>query len=171
MPNSGHSLLVSAIILLSLLSEDSVRAQMPQRTSATYGDWTLSCAITSNAKKSCGLVQLARDKSAAVQIGIGRAAGEDGKIVFTVQTVANVWLPDGVTLTLGADGPTISAFFEWCSAGRCLANNNLNEFDVEKLRAQKDPARLSYKNAAHAEITIPVSFVGFNDAMEALQKQ
>lgn len=145
-------------------------AQMPQRTSATYGDWTLACALTAAGKRSCGVVQLVRGKALAAQIGIGRTAAEDRRMVFNVQTAANVWLPGGVRLTLG-DASTLSAYFEWCASGRCLADDNLTGSDVMKLRAEKDSARLSYKNAAQAEVTMPVSFIGFDDAMDAFEKQ
>ena len=162
---------LAAILPILFLASGAASAQTPQRTSATYGDWTVSCAIPANGSKSCGLIQLVKQGNvAAAQISLGRSS-KSGHFTATVQIAANVWLATGLKIAFADDTPALSAPFEWCLSVRCLAEFDLVEADVKKLRSQKEPARLVYKNALQADVMLPVTFVGFDDAMNALEKQ
>jgi hypothetical protein len=37
-------------------------------------------------------------------------------------------------------------------------------------RAKKQPGRIKYKNVPQTDVSIPVSFKGFNEALDAFQK-
>jgi invasion protein IalB len=65
----------------------------------------------------------------------------------------------------------LSAGFKWCITGRCLADADLSDVDIKHLRAQTVPGKIVYKTASQADVSIPVSFNGFSDALDALLKQ
>lgn len=150
-------------------------AQAQQRTMAIYGDWTLSCEIASGsgAGKSCGLVQVQKIKgqsTAISQIGIGRDAKTD-PLKISIEISPDAWMPSGVKLIASDNALALTALFKWCVSTRCLADGDLSDANIKTLRAQKDPGKLVYKTASQADVSIPVSFNGFTDALDALQKQ
>ena len=148
-------------------------AHAQQRTMAMYGDWTLSCAIASGTSKSCGLVQeqkLAGSTSPVSQIGIGRDIKTD-VFKISIQISADAWMPTGVKLIAGNNAPAVNAPFKWCVSTRCLAEADLSDADIKNLRAQKDAGKLVYKTASQADVSLPVSFSGFNEALDALQNE
>ncbi|HLH89998.1 MAG TPA: invasion associated locus B family protein [Xanthobacteraceae bacterium] len=169
--NSKRLMPLAAILAMLFLAPGAANAQTPQRTSATYGDWTLSCAVAANGSKSCGLIHLVKQGNvAAAQISFGRSS-KSGHFTATVQIAANVWLATGLKIAFADDTPALSAPFEWCLSVRCLAEFDLVEADVKRLRSQKEPARVVYKNALQTDMTLPMTFVGFDDAVNALEKQ
>jgi invasion protein IalB len=170
---SWHNARAASSLSAILLSASVAHAQ--DGTTALYGDWTLSCANspTSGASKSCGLVQVQKisGQSAAIsQIGIGRVAKND-PFRISVMIGADAWLPSGVRLVTNDNAPAITASFKWCTSTGCLADFDLSDADIGALRVQKDPANLVYKTASKVDVSIPVSFRGFNEAFEVLQKE
>lgn len=163
----------SSVLLLGLCWTYAY-AQTPQRTTATYADWTVSCSIAPNAgsKKTCAMVQsqTARGQSNPVsQVTIGQPTKNKSAIFF--QVPANVWLQGGVTLVTDEAEPQLVASFAWCVPTRCIAGTKLTDIDIKKLRVQKKPGRLVYKNASQVDVLIPVSFSGFSEAMDGLLKE
>jgi invasion protein IalB len=159
-----------ALAILLILGEGSALAQ--QRTMAIYGDWTVSCAIASGSGggKSCGLVQVQKLKEQTVsQIGIGRNTKND-PLKISIEISANAWVPTGVKLITSGGAPAITAAIKWCVSTRCLADADLSDADIKSLRTQREMGLIAYKNASQADVSIPVSFGGFNEAMDALQK-
>jgi invasion protein IalB len=67
--------------------------------------------------------------------------------------------------------PVITAAIKWCTPARCLADAELSDANIETLRSQRDHGNLAYKTASQADVSVPVSFNGFVDALDALQKQ
>jgi invasion protein IalB len=149
-------------------------AQAQQRTMAMYGDWTLSCATAAEAgnAKSCGLVQIQKfgNQASASQLGIGRNKSAQ-PFRISIEVPADVWMPAGVKLATGDNAPMVSAQFKWCVSTRCLADAELTDSDIRTLRAQKAPGKITYKVASQSDVNIPVTFNGFSEAFDALQKQ
>jgi invasion protein IalB len=142
-------------------------AHAQQRTMAIYGDWTLSCTMASD-RKSCGLIQSQKvqgQTSPVSEIGVGRRS--DGRFRLFIEISADAWIPGGVKLI--ADASAITTAFEWCIAPRCLADVDLTDNEIRNLRAQRKAGRIVYKNGSQADVSIPLSFNGFSDALEALQ--
>src|ERR1700680_2783909 len=78
------SMLVGGLLAASI---SLVMAQSPQRTSASYDDWTVRCeTLSAPAQKSCEIVPVVQMQAQAnplSQIAIGRATkNEPLKIVF-----------------------------------------------------------------------------------------
>lgn len=164
---------LSASVVVLAASLVHASAQAPQRTMAVYRDWTLACAIASDAgaRKSCGIVQAQKIEGQATpvgQVGIGRSTKYE-PFKLSIELRPNVWIPTGVKLV--TSDKAISANFKWCIVTRCLADADLTDADVSNLRAQKQPGRITYKNGSQADVSTPVSFSGLNEAMDALQKE
>jgi invasion protein IalB len=146
-------------------------AQKPQRTTATYDDWIVRCE-TREATKVCEMTQSTQLKGQSqpiTQIAIGRQ-GKNGlpKIVF--QVPVNVWLPAGVTLTTDDKQAEVSASFSRCVPAGCIAETDIQESGIAKLRGQKKNGKLGFKNANKQDVAVPVSFKGFGDAYDGMQK-
>ena len=161
---------LSGFLILTICVADA-----QERTLATYGDWTVSCAKASRsgAGKSCGLVQVQKNKGQTTtvsQIGIGRDIKTD-PVKISIEIGANAWIPTGVKLTASDNAFVIIASFKWCISTRCLADAELSDVDIKNLRAQKDAGRIVYKSASQTDVSIPVSFSGFSEALNALQKE
>jgi len=147
-------------------------AQAQQRTMTIYGDWTVSCTIVFGSSEACGLLQVQKIKgqTAVSQIGIGHITKSD-PLKISIEITANAWMPTGVKLITSDNASAITAPFKWCTSTRCLADADLSDANIKTLRAQKDPGKLVYRTASQADVSIPVSFNGFTDALDALQKQ
>src|SRR5581483_6086403 len=143
--------------------------QMPQRTTATYDDWTLRCENQEHGK-TCEIVQTTQVQGNPVsQIAIGRPnKSEPVKIVFQVPT--NVWLPTGVRLTVDDKDPGIAAAFKRCIGNACFADIDLKDDALKKLRAQQENGKLLFKDANQKDAALPVSFKGFVAAYDAMMK-
>jgi len=158
------------VVGLSSASVLAVWAQAPQHTTATYDDWTLRCDMTSALKK-CDLVQTTQAQGQPVSlIAVGRPSKtEPLRIVF--QVPINVWLPSGVRLATDKGSDLVSATFKRCLDGGCLADAELKDDVVKKLRSETENGKLLYIDAAQKEMALPVSFRGFAVALDALVKQ
>jgi invasion protein IalB len=158
------------VVGLNLASAVAVWAQIPQHTTATYDDWTVRCDMTSALKK-CDLVQTTQAQGQAVSlIAVGRPSKtEPLRVIF--QVPINVWLPSGVRLATDKGSDLVSATFKRCLDGGCLADAELKDDVVKKLRSETENGKLLYIDAAQKEMALPVSFRGFAVAFDALVKQ
>ena len=163
-------ILVLAAVLMAGGATGAV-AQSPQRTTATYDDWTVRCEVNDTVK-SCEMAQAMQIKGQAqpvTQIAIGRPAKNDPlKIVF--QVPINVWLPSGLKLTSDEKDSGIVGVYRRCLPSACIADAELKEEVVKKLRALTENGKLQFKDGGQQEIAIPVSFKGFGQAFDAMLK-
>lgn len=170
LPESVHrAALISYVIGFGI----AANAQVPQRASATYDDWTASCVSTSASPviKTCELFQLQKIQSRSVgQIIISRA-GSDKPVRILFEVPDNVWLQTGIKLSFDDQSPGLMAPFTWCVSGRCLAESELTNAVITKLRGRTDAGRVEYRNATQANVSLPISFKGFGAAMDWIQKQ
>lgn len=164
-----HLTLVFAAVI-SIVSSATF-AQGPQRTSATYGDWTVRCVIHRKTK-TCEMIQATqiRGRSQPItQIAIGHPTKTDSlTMVFEVPT--DVWLPDGVKLSTDSKKVDVHATFTRCVPGGCFAEIDIDATEIKQLSHLKKSGKLQFKDAGKKLIAIPVSFKGFGDAYDALQK-
>ena len=158
------------ITLISIFSNTAV-AQAPQRTTATYGDWTVRCTLDGKTK-TCEMAQSVQIKGRAqpiTQIAIGRRTKNGPlKIVFGVPV--NVWLPNGVELVTSKKEADVKARFSRCIPTGCFAEADIDATGIKQLSQIKNNGKLQFKDARLQQVAIPVSFKGFGDAFEALQK-
>ena len=148
--------------------------QGPQRTSATYGDWVVRCEIPEGqTQKTCDMEQLAQmqgQTNPISRIAIPLPAkGQEAKLI--VQLPVNVSLAGGVKIEVDAKDRGLNIAFTRCVPAGCLAETALKEEEMRRFRAETQPGKMLYKNAAEQPVTIPLSFKGFGQAFDALIKQ
>ncbi|HMK80308.1 MAG TPA: invasion associated locus B family protein [Xanthobacteraceae bacterium] len=163
----------SAIAFAAVLVATSVAlAQTPQRTTATYEDWVLRCE-NQDSGKLCEIVQATQvqgNPNPVSQVAIGKPnKTEPLKIAF--QVPVNVWLPTGIRLVVDDKDPGIAAAFKRCIGAACLADTDLKDDALKKLRAQHENGKLLFKDATQKDVALPVSFKGFVAAFDAMTKQ
>src|SRR5262245_51457574 len=100
--------------------------QLPQRTTATYGDWTVQCEVKAGppTQKICQISQSARAQNQPnpiSMIAIGRpTTGASLKLV--IQVPINVWLPAGVKLVPNASEPGMDFVYKRCIPAACFTD-------------------------------------------------
>jgi len=167
------------VATIALLTAQASAAQLPpttaptppQRTTATYDDWTVRCEVR-DTTKTCEMVQTMQIQGQAqpvTQIAIGRLSkGDPLKIVF--QVPINVWLPAEVKLKTDDKDSGLLGSYRRCLPTSCFADTDLKDELVKKFAGLTENGKLQFKDASQQEIAIPVSFKGFGQAYEALQK-
>ena len=164
---------LSLLVALALIVfESSVFAQTSQSTTATYDDWVVRCDKSSQGAL-CEMTQTAQLKErnqvvSAIAIG---APKENGPAKVAFQVAVNVWLPSGITLASGDGQTAVASNFTRCVSNGCFAETEISQNVLQKLRAMKDQGSLRFKDATQKDVTIPVSFKGFNQAYDAMSKQ
>jgi invasion protein IalB len=150
-----------------------VRAQ--QSTSATHEDWTLrwSTSVSTPPQKSCEIEQLSHlqnKEQAFSRVAIPRPAkGEP--VILAVQVPVNVWLATGIRIEIGGKNAGPSVPFTRCGPAGCFAFITLNDAAMQTFRAGTASAAIVFANVAQQPVTIPLSFKGFNQALDALAKE
>ncbi len=157
------------------LASSLAAAQAPQRTTATYGDWTMRCELQPGPPpvKQCEMVQTATAQGQAnpvAQIAIGRATkAEPYKVV--IQLPINIWIPAGVHFVYDQKIQGITAAFKRCVPVGCFADLDMTDDLLKKLRAQTAQGKYEFKDAGQRVVAIPISFAGFGQAYDALFKE
>ena len=151
------------------------QAPAPQRTTATYGDWTMRCELQPGPPpvKQCEMVQTATAQGQAnpiAQVAIGRATKTEPFHVV-IQLPINVWIPAGVHFVYDPKVQGITAAFKRCVPVGCFADFDLTEDLLKKLRALTAQGKYEFKDAAQRVVAIPISFTGFGQAYDALLKE
>ena len=163
---------LSLLVALALMGfESGALAQTPQSTSATYGDWVVHCE-RGDQGAVCEMTQTTQVKDTnqvATVIAIGAAKGNaPTKVAF--QIAVNVWLQTGIALTTSDGQSVIASNFVRCVPNACFAETEVSQNALVKLRAMKDQGSLRFKDASQKDVSVPVSFRGFNQAYDALSK-
>jgi invasion protein IalB len=163
----------------------------PSSTTATYGNWTVSCGMAAAAPGDSAQVKVCemttrldlkgKDGQARplLQVAIGQPPGSDtARIVLQVPVEVALREPVAVSLdqqpaTGDAQQPVpqevlLSATYLACSAAGCLADAPLAAAVVGRLKAAKavNVTFTSLNGGKH--ITVPVTLTGFGDAATAL---
>jgi invasion protein IalB len=146
----------------------------PDRTTASFGDWILRCDRRTDVtppQRFCEVgqtIQRAGDAGPQAQVGLG-------KIDKSEPLRLTVLLPVSVTFAGNAkllgDGPLADLVWLRCLPAGCFASAPVPDELLKKFRAMKDAARLEYKDGAGRDVSLSISFRGFNEAMDALQRE
>jgi invasion protein IalB len=114
-------------------------------------------------------MQIKGQAQPVTQIAIGRQAKNDPmKIVF--QVPINVWLPTGVKLVADDKDPGIVGTYRRCLPGACIADSELKDDVVKKLRGLTENGKLQFRDGGLQDVAIPISFKGFGQAYDAMLK-
>jgi invasion protein IalB len=150
-------------------------AAAQERTTATYDNWVVQCETVPGppSRKSCEMAQVAQVQGRNTPFS--RVAIEQpvrGKPVkLLVQVPVNVLAQSDVHIQIGATDQGLTGPFDHCLPVGCFAEFDLSEDTVRRLRAASGTGKVTYKIANGREISIPLSFKGFDQAYAALVKE
>jgi invasion protein IalB len=160
-----------ATLAMSASVAAHAQTQTPQRTTATYHDWTVRCEVGPTGKicEMAQAMQIQGQAQPVTQIAIGQQS-KNAPMKIVLQVPINVWLPAGAKLIINEKDPGIAAIYGRCLPAACLADADLKDDQIKKLRGLSENGKLQFKDAAQQDVAIPVSFKGFDQAFDALQK-
>jgi invasion protein IalB len=154
----------------------------PERTSAQFGDWTVQCVVLpQTGRRACEMAQTVQDQQRqqpVAVVAIGRAAKEQPmKLAVRVPVSVQVSAPAQLVLE-GPSGPAnepVAMTFQRCTINPigCFAERDLRDDVLRRLRNRnpEQGARITWRDAAGAEMAIPVSFRGFAAAYDSLLRE
>ena len=145
----------------------------PDRTSAHYGDWVVTCFVPPGAaQRNCEMAHTILDgnQQPVGIIGFGRANREQ-PMKLIVQVAANVRVAQPAKLSLEVD---TALPFTLCNRQVCVVEFELRDEVMQRrfrTRPAEQPGQLSWRDAAGAELTFPVSVKGFGAAWDAMSRE
>jgi invasion protein IalB len=152
-------------------------SEAPQRTTATYDDWVVQCDTQAGSppQKICDMAQVAQVNAQGHSTPFSRVAvvhpvkGQPVRLV--VQVPVNVSFATTVRIQTSDSDPGIAAPFARCLSAGCFAEFDIKDDVLKKLRAATGSGKVSFADGGGHEISVPLSFNGFNQAYEALVKE
>jgi invasion protein IalB len=151
-------------------------AQVPQRTTATYGDWSVRCELQPGnpPQKTCDMAQTLGGQGQAgspvVQILITRPNKKE-PMRLVMQLQANIFVAPGVKLVYDEKQPGFAVPFSRCFSNACFASGPLTDDAAKRLRSRTEPGRIEFKDGNQRDVAVPVSFNGFAAAFDAWLKE
>ncbi len=149
---------------------------VPQQTTATYGEWVVQCETRSGeTAQTCDMAQVqvaqVQGKSTPFsRIAIGKPdKGQPEKLI--VQVPINVSFATSVRIQTSDDDPGWAMPFATCTPNGCFALFDLKDEMVKKFRAGSGTGSFSFADSTGRVNKIPVSFSGFGQAFDALVKK
>lgn len=146
----------------------------PDRTTETFGDWSIVCATPGAGQRDCEVdtaVILRGQTAPFSRIAITRA-GKDKPARIVALVPVNVSIPPGVKVEGDSDKPAISLPFRTCVPSGCFAEAELSKEQVQAFRAPTTAAgRLTVVDASGKSATLQLSLRGLNEALEVYFKQ
>lgn len=154
----------------------------PAVTTASYGDWVLRCATlqVSGAPapvRACEVgqaVQVEGSGRPILQLAIGKPL-DGGALRVTAVLPAEIAIPGEVRLeAIATEGgaPLSRLDLAWtrCTGGACIADAAYAA-DTAAAWTAENGARLSFLDALGRNVSVPLSWRGFAQAFEALQRE
>lgn len=146
----------------------------PSVTTATYGDWTARCekGIGDKAPRICEAVQtvqLPNQQVAVAQIAFGHATSADPLKLVVVLPV-DVWFPSTVKVSASDRDPGTELAWRRCLPVGCFAESAASDEAARRWRGESGQGHIAYKNGLNRDVSVPVSFRGLAQALDALAK-
>jgi len=150
-------------------------AAKPERTTASFGDWVLRCDSSgSPAKRVCETAQgmtVQGQTSPIAQIAIGSPDAKTPR-QLTLAVPPNLAFAVKPQILSGRPGAApIELTWQRCTPGACFASGQISDSLLALLGAETEPGRISFKDAADRDATLPLSFRGLSQALDALAKE
>jgi invasion protein IalB len=145
-------------------------------TNTPYGDWSLRCRQgggSQSATRFCEISQTIEspDRSGPIaKISVGRPS--PGAALHAVIILPNnVSFPSSVHIR-SEENDKWGLELDWqrCIPGGCFADATLADATVAHWHALNALASIVFRDAAGDEISLPMTFHGFGDALDALNK-
>lgn len=142
----------------------------PDRTTASYGDWVLRCELSNGGERRCEVAQTIQDGRGQVLALLTAQRGTpEGQMAFTAQVGMNTTVGEPMRLLI-EDQAVLTLAFRRCMPRGCFAEARLPEGEARALARRNDAAKLDYRDADGAPVSIPVSLRGLAPSLEALKR-
>lgn len=155
----------------------SVSGEKPQRTTASYDDWILQCdkRVGPPPEKTCEIAQVVQVQLQGKNVpfslvAIPRPASLKSTRMM-VQLPVNVSLKGNVVLQSDKADSGVAVPFARCVVSGCVAEFDLKEDAVKKLRNAAAAGSITFKNSNEQDVVVPLSLKGFGPALDALAKE
>jgi invasion protein IalB len=149
----------------------------PESTTANFGDWTLRCSFVENAGQRvrlCEVIQsltLQGQTNPFLQIALGRVSPKE-PTKLTVVLPNNISFPSVVRFSIDdKDTSPIDLAWRRCLPGGCYADSDLKDEQIDRWKQQSEKGQLQFEDAAGRKVTLPFSFRGLTQSIDALNKQ
>ena len=179
--------LIALAFLALLTAPATAQTAEPSATTATYGNWTVTCGMAPVAAdaapvKTCQMTTKLNLKGndgqlrPLLEIAIGQPTGADAMRIV-LQVPIDVALREPVVVSMDAQTGVadpkpqtdlVTASYFACTAAGCLADAVLKPDASALLQAAKTTNVTFAALAGGKKITVPVEMTGFGDAWAAL---
>lgn len=148
----------------------------PVTTSASYGDWVLRCqrlGPDGKAARVCEVAQVMQSttqKTPVAEIALGRLPN-DAALHLTAVLPPSISFAGAVQITTVEKTPH-GVDLQWrrCLPGGCFAEAKPTDDALKAWRSASEPGRLTYKDAGDHDVSLPLSFRGLAQALDAMSK-
>ena len=148
---------------------------MPQSTTATYADWIVQCQMQAGppAEKICDMAQVTQIQGRNIPFSrVAVAHPTKGQpIKLVVQVPVNVSFATSVRIQTSDSDSGVAAPFARCLPNGCFADFEIKDDTLKKFNSNVGIGKLSFADGGGHELTVPLSFNGFKQAFEALEKE
>jgi invasion protein IalB len=147
----------------------------PQQTTATYGDWVLQCVTSSSspATQNCDMAQVSQLQGKNVPFSRVAITHPDkgATVQLIVQVPVNASFATPVHIQTDDTDSGLSAPFSNCTPGGCFAIIDVKEEVLKKFREAHSVGKMAFADAGGHAVAVPLSFNGFEAALDALLKK
>ncbi len=157
-------------------AKPETKPTQPAVTNTPYGDWSLRCRQgggSEAATRFCEISQTieAPDQSGPIaKISVGRPS-PGGALHAVIILPNNVSFPSSVHLrTEENDKWGLELDWQRCIPGGCFADATLADATVAHWHGLNAMGSIVFRDAAGDEISLPMTFHGFGEALDALNK-
>jgi invasion protein IalB len=157
------------------MTQAPTAVEAPQSTTATYADWVVQCQTRAGppAEKICDMGQVTQLQGKNVpfsRVAVSQPV-KGQPIKFVVQLPVNASFAANVRVQTSDTDPGVAAPFARCLPGGCFADFDLKDDVVKRMRAASGAGKLSFADAAGHDVSVPISFNGFAQALDALVRE
>jgi invasion protein IalB len=146
----------------------------PERTTASFGDWVLTCETPTNGKRLCEVGQaitVQGQSGPIAQVALARASRtEPTRFVLVLPTNVTVTSPAAIFAEKDEKFP-LGLEWQRCVQGACIASAIVGEDVLSKFASRSEPGSIAFKDAGERDVAIPLSFRGLAQAIAARIKE
>ncbi|MCG8510606.1 MAG: invasion associated locus B family protein [Rhodospirillales bacterium] len=167
------ALLISAEALAveMLISATPLAAEVPDRQSEVYGDWTVRCIKRENAPP-CDMVQFAHRKESGEQVMQFSLAfaGEEDRYGVQVILPLGILIQPGVVIRVDEKADITDFEVTRCERQGCFIERLVTGKDIQPFKGGNKGLIAVFDRQGEALI-LPLSFAGFSKSLEVMTKR